>query len=118
MIILFVMLISNKFGYWYSYFSFNFYNGNSKKIILCNENFDSYPELKKFKRKKTNLNCNGYNQIDTHKWAINYLYVPINVDVFTFKEFKKAWKKKYPNTKTHFFISSYPYEKENTLEIK
>jgi hypothetical protein len=45
---LFIMPISNKFGFWYNHFSFNLYTGNLKKLSLCIKNFKTYPELEQY----------------------------------------------------------------------
>ncbi|MFT5753838.1 MAG: hypothetical protein ACI924_001062 [Flavobacterium sp.] len=48
---------------------------------------------------------------------MNDLYTPINSDNFTSLQLKKAWIKKYPNSDIHMFLSSYPYKKENIVEL-
>lgn len=117
-VLLLILPVSNKIGYWCNHFSFNLYSGNLNRVILCIKDFESYPRLEKFKKKSLITNCYDYNEINILKWTMNDLYVPINSDEFTCIQLKKAWLKKYPNTNIHLLLSKYPYKKEDVLEIK
>lgn len=117
-ILLFIMPVLSKFGYWYKNFSFNLYSGNLNKLTLCIKDFETYDELEKFKKEKTNSHCQEYQQIDVSNWAMNELNVPLNSDKFTYLQLKKAWHKKYPDVSVHFFISKYPYKNKNIIEIR
>lgn len=117
--ILSILPFLNFFEKWDDHLSFELYSGKTKKMIICIENPEVYPELNQFlNQKKSRVNCNNNNNIDVLSWTFNELNVPIYPEERTFITLKKQWIKKYPNLKSTFCFYQYPFKEDDIKEIK
>lgn len=114
-IVLFVIIlpISNFFGWYNSYFSFNLYGGNTKQMVICNNNLEVETDLKIAVTSNNILYFRDFkNILNPNKLALTELKVPICPDVFVYKKLKKAWENKFFGIKNTFILFWYPYKQE------
>lgn len=108
----------NFFEKWDDHLSFELYSGKTKKMIICVENPEVYPELNQFlNKKKSRINCHNSKNMDVLSWSLSELNVPIYPEERTFATLKKEWIKKYPNLKSNFWLYEYPFKKADIKEI-
>ncbi len=107
------------FDNWDQYLSFNLYSGNTKILAICVADTQNYPQLEKYQ--STNVNskyCDNTYIIQTNKWAMDELNVPVIPEERVFKKIKAQFNKTYPDIHNTFVYYVYPYKKENTKEVE
>ena len=109
----------NFIGKWDNYFSFNLYSGNTPVLLICSSSFQQYPKLVDY-QSKTNVSkfCDNSSSINTNKWAMEELNVPVIPEVRVFKKVQNEFGKKYPMLDNTFLYYQYPYKKENISIIE
>lgn len=111
--------VLNFFDKWDAYLSFNLYSGNTKKLVICVDNIQDYPELGNYQaNRKDHYFCNDNYLIDTDKWALNELKVPVYPNKRVYEKIKHSFDQKYPNLKNTFVYYWYPYKRENIEKIR
>lgn len=111
--------ILNFAGYWDDYLSFNLYSGNNKKLMICIDNPKRYLELGRyFIRRDRHGICDGSKTINADKWALTEINLPVYPDEPTFKAFKSAFDKKFPDAQSTFIMYWYPYGNAERKEIR
>lgn len=116
--LLIILPISNFFGWYNSYLSFNLYGGNTKQMVICNNDLALNVAFKNAISKNNNLYFGDFkNIINPNKLALSELKVPICPDVFVYKKLKKAWEHTFFGGKNSFILFWYPYAKENKVVI-
>ena len=102
------------FDYWDHYLSFNLYSGNTKVLVICVEEVQQYPALEKYKSaEKNNKYCSNNYVVNTNKWAMDELNVPVIPQERVYLEMQLQFNKRYPNIHNTFIYYQYPYKKEN-----
>lgn len=99
---------------WDNYLSFNLYSGNTKVLIICSNDFNKYPELRQHVLEAMNSNfCKDSYYINTNKWALDELKVPVVPEVRVYRKMQAAFGKIYPTVENEFLYYQYPYKKQN-----
>lgn len=88
---------------WDNYLSFNLYSGNTKVLIICSNDFNKYPELRQHVLEAMNSNfCKDSYYINTNKWALDELKVPVVPEVRVYRKMQAAFGKIYPTVENEF----------------
>ena len=106
------------FDKWDDYLSFNLYSGNTKILAICVTDTKQYPGLEQYKSTiKNNKYCTNAYIIQTNKWAMNELNVPVVPEERVFNKVQFYFNQRYQNLPNTFVYYQYPYKKENIIPL-
>ncbi len=118
LILVTILPFLNFIGKWDNYLSFNLYSGNTPVLLICSSGFQQYPKLTHYQSKTISKFCDNSPSINTNKWALEELLVPVIPEVRVFKKLQNEFQKKYPKVDNTFLYYQYPYKKENISIIE
>lgn len=114
-VLLFILPLSNLFGYWEHYLSFGLYSGKNTNICVC---FDESNETKALSSRISKTNnygfCPNQSAIFINKWALATLKVPIYPEERVYRDFEKRFENQFPNTNFQWIY----YKPDHTLKLR
>lgn len=104
---------------WDHYFSFNLYSGTTKTLVICVDANEDVSQLDPYVfKRKHNKYCYKSYSINTMRWALKELKVPVPPEQRIFKKLKINFNNKFPNLENKSVYYWYPYKKDNIKEVE
>ncbi|PDS22544.1 hypothetical protein [Flavobacterium branchiophilum] len=111
-VLLGIMPLTNFFGIWDHFLSFNLYSGSSMKMEICIENPQETKQFEPYYSSKKTF-CKTQSVIQSDDWALKELHIVVYPEKRVYEKIIQKWKLSNPNAKAVFHIYKYPYRKND-----